>query len=135
MGIEGDFGWSNAIGHGITVPVAAIPNTYTLKWDGHVLGKVGYAMGQWLFFGTGGVAFADFNFQEGFVPPILNAGGKYVGFSVGGGVEYAFTRNLLVRLQYIYDDFGSKNYVAADGGIYRVSLTSQTFRGALSWKW
>jgi outer membrane immunogenic protein len=61
-------------------------------------------------------------------------GGKYVGFSVGGGVEYAFTRNLLGRLQYIYDDFGGKTYVAADGGIYRVSLTSQTLRGVLSWK-
>jgi outer membrane immunogenic protein len=49
-------------------------------------------------------------------------------------VEYAFTRNLLGRLQYIYDDFGGKTYVAADGGTYRVSLTSQTLRGALSWK-
>jgi outer membrane immunogenic protein len=131
LGIEGDFGWSNARGHGTAVFVAT-PNTYTLNWDGHVVGKVGYAMGQWLFFGTGGLAVADLDFLEGVAAP--NRGGKYVGFSVGGGVEYAFTRNLLGRLQYIYDDFGSKNYVAADGGIYRVSLTSQTFRGALSWK-
>jgi outer membrane immunogenic protein len=138
LGIEGDFGWSNARGHGIAVVVASTPNTYTLNWDGHVVGKIGYAMGHWLFFGTGGVAFADFNFQEGFVPPappILSEGGKYVGFSVGAGVEYAFTRNLLGRLQYIYDDFGGKDYTALDGGIYHVSLTSQTVRGALSWKW
>jgi opacity protein-like surface antigen len=58
----------------------------------------------------------------------------YVGFSVGAGVEYAFTQHLLGRLQYIYDDFGSKNYAAVDGGTYRVRLTSQTLRGALSWK-
>jgi outer membrane immunogenic protein len=86
-----------------------------------------------MIFGTGGLAIADLNFQEGVNPPVLT-GGKYTGFSVGGGVEYAFNRNLLGRLQYIYDDFGSKNYLAADGGIYRVSLTGQTLRGALSWK-
>jgi outer membrane immunogenic protein len=137
LGIEADFGWSNARGHGATpTPVLVIiPNTYTLNWDGHVVGKVGYAVGQWLFFGTGGLAFADFNFQEGGVSAPLPVGGKYVGFSVGGGVEYAFTRNFLGRLQYIYDDFGGKNYTALDGGLYHVSLTSQTFRGALSWKW
>jgi hypothetical protein len=44
------------------------------------------------------------------------------------------TEFLLGRLQYIYDDFGGKPCVAAGGGIYRVSLTSQTLRGALSWK-
>jgi outer membrane immunogenic protein len=57
-----------------------------------------------------------------------------VGFSVGAGVEYAFSQNLLGRLQYIYDDFGSRDYVASDGGTYRLRLTSQTLRGALSWK-
>jgi outer membrane immunogenic protein len=141
LGIEGDFGWTNAHGNGIIInrPPAPppTPNLYNMRWDSHVVGKVGFASGQWMIFGTGGLAIADLNFQEGFVPPagpIILSGGKYVGFSVGGGVEYAFTRNLLGRLQYIYDDFGGKTYVAADGGIYRVSLTSQTLRGVLSWK-
>jgi opacity protein-like surface antigen len=146
LGIEGDIGWTNAVGHGTALPppppiviTTTTPNTYELRWTSHVVGKAGYAAGNWLFFATGGLSIADLNFTEGvttttiIVPPTV-AGGKYVGFSVGGGVEYAFTRNLLGRLQYIYDDFGSKNYVAADGGIYRVSLTSQTLRGALSWK-
>ena len=57
-----------------------------------------------------------------------------MGFSVGGGVEYAFTENLLGRLQYIYDDFGGKSFTTAYGGTYRVNLTSQTLRGGLSWK-
>jgi outer membrane immunogenic protein len=141
LGIEGDFGWTNAHGTGIIInrPPAppSTPNLYDMRWDSHFVGKVGFASGQWMIFGTGGLAVADLNFQEGFVPPagpIILVGGKYVGFSLGGGVEYAFTRNLLGRLQYIYDDFGSKTYAAADGGIYRVSLTGQTLRGALSWK-
>jgi len=34
-------------------------------------------------------------------------------------------------LQYICNDIGGKAYVAADGGIYRVSVINQTLRGAL----
>jgi outer membrane immunogenic protein len=141
LGIEGDIGWTNAVGHGASafIITTTSPNTYDLRWTSHVVGKAGYAVGRWLFFATGGLSIADLNFIEGITTTNTgntssNFGGKYVGFSVGGGVEFALTWNLLGRLQYIYDDFGSKNYVSADGGIYRVSLTAQTLRGALSWK-
>jgi outer membrane immunogenic protein len=150
LGIEGDFGWSDAQGRGAIAPppppppppapppvVPRGPNTYDLRWDSHFVGKAGFASGQWLIFATGGLSIAGFDFQEGAVPPAPapnRIGKTYLGFSVGVGVEYAFTHNLLGRLQYIYDDFGDKNYVAVDGGLYRVNLTSQTLRGALSWK-
>ena len=146
LGIEGDFGWSNAQGHGTAPPLPPPPlpppaprgpNTYDLRWDSHFVGKAGFASDRWLIFATGGLAIAGFSFQEGVVPPAPPANrisATYVGFSVGAGAEYAFTQNLLGRLQYVYDDFGSKNYVALDGGTYRVRLTGQTVRGALSWK-
>jgi outer membrane immunogenic protein len=145
LGVEGDFGWSDAQGHGIIIPpppppppvVPRGPNSYNLRWDSHIVGKAGFASDRWLIFATGGVAIAGFNFQEGALPPDPppNSISKtYAGFSVGGGVEYAFTQNLLGRLQYIYDDFGGKDYVAVDGGTYHVNLTSQTLRGALAWK-
>ena len=142
LGIEGDFGWSDATGHGTapTPPPPLLPrepNTYHLRWDSHVVGKLGLASDRWLIFATGGVAIAGFSFQEEIVPPAPPANRvseTYVGFSVGAGAEYALTQNLLGRLQYIYDDFGSKNYTALDGGIYRVKLTGQTVRGALFWK-
>jgi opacity protein-like surface antigen len=144
LGLEGDFGWSNATGHGTTIPalppppaLPSAPNTYRLRWDSHIAAKAGYAAGQWLFFATGGLAVAGFSFQEGVVPgtPQPNAiDATYVGYSVGAGVEYAFTQNLLGRLQYIYDDFGGKSFAGTDGGSYRVNLTAQTARAALSWK-
>jgi outer membrane immunogenic protein len=143
LGLEGDFGWSNANGHGTVVvppPPPALPpgpNAYHLVWDSHIVGKAGFTSDRWLLFATAGIAVAGFNFQEGVppaTPPAIRISATYVGFSVGGGVEYAFTRNLLGRLQYIYDDFGGKNYTTADGDTYRVNLTSQTLRGGLSWK-
>jgi outer membrane immunogenic protein len=140
FGLEGDIGATNARGHGLinTPPTVTIstPNAYDLNWTSHIVGKLGYAWGSWLFFVTGGLSIADLDFRQGITTtiPIESRGGTYTGFSVGAGIEHAFTHNLLGRLQYIYDDFGSKNYTAFDGGIYRLSLTSQTFRGALSWK-
>jgi outer membrane immunogenic protein len=106
-------------------------------WDSHFVGKAGFTSDRWLLFATGGIAIAGFSFQEGVPagrPPSNRIPATYVGFSAGGGVEYAFTQNLLGRLQYIYDDFGGKSYTTAYGGTYRVNLTSQTLRGGLSWK-
>jgi outer membrane immunogenic protein len=143
FGLEADVSWLNAVGHGFAPPVVVVPppplpNTYKINWDSHFVGKVGFASGHWLFFATGGAALAGFNFQEGVSPgvtPPPGIGATMVGFSLGGGIEYAFTQNLLARLQYIYDDFGGHNFSALDGGVYHINLTSQTFRGALSWKW
>ena len=59
---------------------------------------------------------------------------QYVGWSIGGGVERASTRNLVGRIEYLYDDYGHKDYIGVAGDLYRVSLAGQTVRGALIWK-
>jgi hypothetical protein len=38
------------------------------------------------------------------------------------------------QLEFLYDNFGHKDYVGSEGGPYRVSLTGRTLRGALAWK-
>jgi len=140
FGLEGDFGWTNAHGTGAQsiIIITQAPNAYDFNWTNHVRGRLGYAADRWLFFIAGGLAVADFDFHEGattttIVPPV-GVGGTYVGWSIGGGVEYAFTQNLLGRIEYLYEDFGQKNYVGASGDPYRVSLTANTVRGALAWK-
>ena len=40
----------------------------------------------------------------------------------------------LGRIEYLYDHFGHKDYIGSDGDPYRVSLTGNTVRGALAWK-
>jgi len=142
LGIEGDFGWTNAHGTGVavtppTIITTQLPNQYDLNWTSHVRGRVGYAADRWLFFVAGGLAIADFNFQEGatittIIPP--PPGGTYVGWSIGGGIEYAIAQNILGRVEFLYDDFGHKNYIGSDGDPYRVKLTGSTARGALVWK-
>ena len=62
------------------------------------------------------------------------SGGRYNGWSIGGGVEVAILRNLIGRVEYLYDDFGSKDYIGVTGDPYRVHFTGQTLRGVLAWK-
>ena len=140
FGLEGDFGWTRAHGTGVT-PTPTIttqaPNTYDLHWTSHVRGRLGYAFDNWLFFVAGGLAIADLDFHEGAITTttiVVPEGGRYFGWSVGGGIDYAFTRNIIGRIEYLYDDFGHKHYTGSDGDPYRVSLTGHTLRGALMWK-
>ncbi len=75
--------------------------------DGSIRGRVGYAWDRALIYATGGVAFGDF--QNSYT---LGAFGTStlsttrVGWTVGGGVEYAIDNNWSVRAEYRYTDFG-----------------------------
>lgn len=135
FGLEGDFGWTNANGTGTATPppVATLPNTYDVNWTGHVRGRFGYAFDNWLLFIAGGFAVADFQFHEG-GSSIIATGARYNGWSIGGGAEVALTRNIVGRIEYLYDDFGHKDYIGSDGDPYRVQFRGQTVRGALAWK-
>lgn len=78
-----------------------------LEWDGSVRGRLGYAVDRTLFYGTAGVAFANAYVDTA-------AFGKQdetlVGWTVGAGVEHAFTDNLLARVEYRYSDFGEDDF-------------------------
>jgi len=106
-------------------------------WFGTVRGRVGYAFDRLLIFATGGFAWTDNNNSNNgffgfgsnnipagfFVSPAAAARGATVlpgtaffggnnnsngwGWTVGGGVEYAFTNNLTVKLEGLYVNFDS----------------------------
>jgi outer membrane immunogenic protein len=141
FGAEGDFGWSDAHGNGaapiVTTTVIETPNTYKINSTSHVRGLLGYAAGQWLIFVAGGVAFSDFTFhdsQDIIERRLVGPGGVFTGGSIGGGIAYALTDRIAARAEYLFDDFGHKNYAGVDGDAYRVGLTGQTFRGAITLK-
>jgi hypothetical protein len=69
-----------------------------------------------------------------FTKATILTGARYDGWSIGGGVEVAILRNLIGRIEYLYDDFGSKDYIGVTGDPYRVHFTGQTLRGVLAWK-
>ena len=84
--------------------------------QGSVRARAGYAFGRLLTFATGGVAFGDFSFQSNLASnsSALNAfyavnngqSVERVGWTIGGGAEWALNRRWSVRGEYRYTDFG-----------------------------
>jgi outer membrane immunogenic protein len=77
---------------------------------GSIRGRLGFAVDRALFYATGGAAFATFTdtyivpgFGTGFDKPSSTR----VGYTVGGGVEYAITNTWSLRGEYRYSGFGS----------------------------
>jgi outer membrane immunogenic protein len=89
--------------------------------EGSIRGRLGYAWDRVLVYATGGVAFAGFN-SNGCGSFTDAAGvwfggcpsnsGTRVGWTVGGGLEYAITNNWSVRAEYRYSDFGKATQYA-----------------------
>jgi outer membrane immunogenic protein len=96
--------------------------------EGSIRGRLGYAWDRVLLYATGGVAFGGFNttvsgnFPGGLFggaivgfPPFggsTSASTTRVGWTVGGGLEYAVTNNWSVRAEYRYTDFGRSTIYA-----------------------
>lgn len=130
FGLEGDLSWTNIEGAGTS---AVGPITTELNWLGTGRVRAGYAADAYLFYVTGGAAFA--NLEAG--NPVAGGGsGKEtrVGWTVGGGVEAALAQNWTAKIEYLYVDLGDKdNYRTATGPV-EVALTSHIVRMGLNYK-
>lgn len=103
LGLEGDAGGIFGAKHTI-----ATPNYYTNNsYFADIRGRVGYAVvDRALLYVAGGVAFGDVTTGS------YNLGGvsyssDRVGYTIGAGLDYAFTNNLIGRIEYRYTDLGS----------------------------
>ncbi len=137
-GLEGDFGLSGLRGHGVIVPPLPpapppLPNQYDVNVSGNLRGRIGVAVvPTTLIYVAGGLALAEFKFREN-SGPIQNSE-LLTGWTIGGGIDQAFTKNLIGRVEYLYADYGHKDFTIAPGDIYNIGFKSQTVRGALMWK-
>ena len=76
------------------------------------------------------LALADFDVTEiGGTP----TGTTYTGFTIGGGVDYGFSDNLVGRLEYLHDEFGKESYT--DGvDNYTADLSDDIVRAVLVYR-
>jgi outer membrane immunogenic protein len=131
FGVEGQISWTNADGEhidgaGLTCfPFLAACRT-ELNWLGSVAGRVGYAFNNVLVYAKGGFAFADEEYQVIDVSGLglfnaFSGDETRTGWMVGAGLEYGFTPNWSVKIEYNYMDFGTETYNFVDpafGGIF-----------------
>ncbi|MDR3463045.1 MAG: porin family protein [Beijerinckiaceae bacterium] len=83
--------------------------------QGSIRARAGFAVDRVLFFATGGAEFAWF--KDTYPASGDTQKPSKVGYTVGGGVEYALTNNWSVRGEYRYINFSSKNDSLLNAGI------------------
>ncbi len=124
-GVEGDLSYGSGSdtlsGAGLFDPTGIDGFTFhsqvQLTWQATVRGRLGIVSGPWLFYGTGGAAFAHANWTDIWTLTLggnsfasSSAGSKTLsGWTAGGGVEYMFAKNSnwIARVEYLYENFGN----------------------------
>jgi len=151
VGVESDIQWSDvkASHQASTVALGGIVYTDTshaLEWFGTTRLRVGYALGSVLTYATGGVAYGDVSVKGNQISGGLFSGDTSttkVGWTVGGGAEYALTDNLSLKSEYLYTEFSGVRGPAVGvgaGGLPFIGefstgrLRTHTTRLGLNWR-
>lgn len=77
------------------------------NWSGTIRARGGYAFDNVLLYGTGGFAWANFKISDSAAG--LDKTTTRAGWTLGAGAEYAFTKNISVKGEYLYADYGKAN--------------------------
>ncbi len=117
LGLEADAVYTRMKGNQtVTNDYGTAKFSETLDWSGSVRARAGYAVDRFLPFVTGGVAFGLVNqsTKATLVEPEEDFDGKYsqkswrAGYTLGAGVDYAATDNVILRVEYRFTDFGKR---------------------------
>jgi outer membrane immunogenic protein len=103
-------------------------------WFGVIAGRLGLALNNWLIYGKGGAIFTGI--KNSFIDTdptgiVLTSGtqtGSRNGWTLGAGVEHAFTRNWIARVEYAHYAFGTKSHTATSSAF----PATPTFRHSLN---
>lgn len=124
-GVQAGYNWqapgSNwVLGLWANVPIVPakfsdISANYGPGWDAEIRwafaggARVGYAMGRFMPFVLGGVVVGGARATSPATPGVWEEH-THVGYTVGGGIEYAIDRNWSAHIRYAYADFGKEAY-------------------------
>ncbi len=132
LGVEGDGDWTDLTGTG-TTPGCGLGCTTSNSWLATARGRLGYAADRFMPYVTGGAAFGNINAST---PGFPGASATNAGWTVGGGLEFAISRNWSIKAEYLYVDLGhfdcglSCSLVAPD----HVSFTANIVRGGVNYR-
>jgi outer membrane immunogenic protein len=116
FGVEADAAWSDI---NYSTPVFGVTFQDKIQSFGSVTGRLGYAADAALLYAKGGYAWADNQISLSALGVSLAQSQFHSGWTVGGGLEYGFTRNWSGKIEYMYSSYASENYLSAfaPGGI------------------
>lgn len=108
---------NSAMNTGLTDGITTATTNADVDWYGTVRGRLGWAQGPLLFYGSGGLAYGRVDLNSSMAMPglTLNTQTSSVktGWVAGGGIDYLWTPNLILGVQYQYVDLGSVNLASS----------------------
>jgi outer membrane immunogenic protein len=141
VGVEADINYSDIDGDGDAIQGGVVNlgfgGTAQIEWQGSVRGRIGYAFDRILPYFAVGVAFGEIKHDFFDVPTTVTAtfSDTFTGWTIGGGLEYAVTDNIIVRGEYRYTDFGSEEYpVETPLDAHDLEVESHDVRFGVSYK-
>lgn len=152
LGIEGEIGYlglddSRIDPNALLLPVPDTVTKFDSDFYGALTGRIGFATEQVLIYAKGGVAFLNAEASTvdgcnvgGCGALLINATGDdtMVGWTLGAGLEYAFTPNWSIKGEYMYFDFGDFDVagIASNGLAFsqNVDLTVHTAKVGINYK-
>lgn len=114
-------------------------SSFEVRWQGTVRARWGYIQDDWLFYGTAGVAFMRAQWNEtirisGGSSQSVEAKDLLTGWVIGGGIENIVSANTIARIEYLYEDFGSKMVpLAFSNSLGDLATTAHKLRVGVSW--
>lgn len=113
----------------------AFTSRENIDWFGTVRGRLGWAFGPALLYGTGGFAYGNVNQRAVLGNDILGNNSTQTGYTVGGGIEYKFTPNWSVKAEYQYIDLGNEKLTDNLGAVAGpLDNSLQTVRAGLNYR-
>jgi outer membrane immunogenic protein len=106
LGLEADINYFNF--EGDDEDRGGDTNGLDMKWQGNLRGRVGFALDNTLFYGAGGWAYmsGDGTIRNDPGTPVFERQStKFHGWTIGAGIEHAFSQNLIARAEYRYTDY------------------------------
>jgi len=131
-GIEGDvdYSWVKGSATGLGSCAAAGCETKN-TWFGTARGRLGYAgWDRWLPYITGGAAFGGVKMTSG---TGVSETKTKIGWTVGGGIEYAVMSNWTAKIEYLYADLGTSN-CGSCAGTPDVTFKENIVRAGLNYR-
>lgn len=149
-GIQGGYNWQvaanwllgfetdNSFGK-IKDDSATVPSDTAVHFKvddiGTIRGRLGVVADRTLIYGTGGLAYAHVNFIENGAGGIgMGLDAYRVGWTIGGGIEYALDPNWTAKVEYLYADLGTQHLNDANGNPRSVDMTMNTVKLGVNYR-
>jgi len=126
FGLETDIQYAD-FGGGRTFAPSLVTTDSGSYW-GSVRGRLGFAADRALFYVTGGLAYGDIG------ESVFGNNDVRAGWTLGGGVEYAFTNNWTAKVEglYVNIDRGNKaGAITTNGIVYTATQSSDSAFGVV----